>query len=139
VRPSTTPNSWQIGRITVAGALLGSCFLLFCTAILAVGKYKLHLDLESLRTLCVVAIIFGSQASTYAIRDRQYFFGLRPTPWLVISSVADIIIICVLALGGIAMAPLPLSVVACEFAAAIALWLLLAGVKIPVFARLKMS
>ncbi|MGD0585247.1 MAG: HAD-IC family P-type ATPase, partial [Oryzomonas sp.] len=139
VRPSTLPNSWQIGRITVAGAILGSCFLSFCTAILAVGKYELQLGEETLRTLCVVAIIFGSQATTYAIRDRQHFFGLRPTLWVVLSSIADIIIISALATRGIAMAPLPVSVIAGEFAAAIAFGLLLAGVKIQVFARLKMS
>jgi H+-transporting ATPase len=139
VRPSTLPNSWEIGRITVAGAILGSCFLSFCTAILAVGKYELQLGEETLRTLCVVAIIFGSQAATYAIRDRQHFFGLRPTLWVVMSSIADIIIISALAISGIAMAPLPISVVAGEFAAAIAFGLLLAGVKIQVFARLKMS
>jgi len=139
VRPSTTPNSWQIGRITLAGALLGSCFLSFCAAILAVGKYELHLDLETLRTLCVVAIIFGSQATTYAIRDRKYFLGLRPTFWVVMSSVADLLIISTLAVRGIAMAPLSIAVVAGEFGAAIAFWLLLSGLKIPVFARLKMS
>ena len=139
VRPSTTPNSWQTGRITVAGAVLGSCFLSFCTVILAVGKYELHLDIETLRTLCVVAIIFGSQATTYAIRDRRHFFGLRPTLWVVISSVADLVIISALAVGGIAMAPLPLVVVACELAAAIAFGLLLAGLKIRVFALLKMA
>jgi H+-transporting ATPase len=113
--------------------------LSFCTAILAVGKYELQLGEEALRTLCVVAIIFGSQATTYAIRDRQHFFGLRPTLWVVLSSIADIIIISALAIRGIAMAPLPVSVVAGEFAAAIAFGLLLAGVKIQVFARLKMS
>jgi H+-transporting ATPase len=138
VRPSTLPNSWQIGRITVAGAILGSFFLSFCTAILAVGKYELQLGEEALRTLCVVAIIFGSQAATYAIRDRQHFFGLRPTLWVIVSSVADIIIISALAIRGVAMAPLPISVVAGEFAAAIAFGFLLAGVKIQVFARLKM-
>jgi H+-transporting ATPase len=53
------------------------------------------------------------------------------------SSVADVLIISTLAVRGIAMAPLPVSVVACEFAAAIVFGLILDGVKIPVFARLK--
>ena len=37
------------------------------------------------------------------------------------------------------MAPLSMSVVACEFAAAIGFFLILDGVKIPVFARLGIS
>jgi H+-transporting ATPase len=58
---------------------------------------------------------------------------------LVLSSVADVLIIPMLAIYGIAMAPLPLAVVAGEFAAAIAFGLVLGVVKIPVFARLSIS
>jgi H+-transporting ATPase len=137
VRPSEKPNSWQIGRITSAGVILGCCFLAFCTAVLAVGKFKMGLGVEALRTLSVVAIVYASQATLYAIRDRRCLWGLRPSIWLVLSSVADVFIISTLAIRGIAMAPLPLSVVAGEFAAAVVFGLLLDGVKIPVFARLK--
>jgi H+-transporting ATPase len=137
VRQSTLPNSWQIGRITSASAILGFCFLAFCTAILAVGKFELRLGVEELRTLTVVAIIYASQAVTYAIRDRSHLLGLRPTIWVVMSSIADILIISTLAVRGIAMVPLPFSVVAGEFAAAVVFWLILDVVKIPVFARLK--
>jgi H+-transporting ATPase len=139
VRPSTMPNSWQIGRITGAGVFLGICFLAFCTAILAVGKFQLHLGIEALQTLTVVSIVFGSQASTYVIRGRQHLWGLRPSIWLVLSSVADVLIISTLAAFGIAMAPLPIVVIAGEFAAAIAFGAILDVIKIPVFARLRIS
>ena len=43
VRPSANPNSWQIGRITGAGVILGLCFLMFATAVLAIGKFELQL------------------------------------------------------------------------------------------------
>jgi H+-transporting ATPase len=139
VRPSETPNSWQIGKMTSAAAILGICFLIFCVGILMVGKYKLGFDTEALRTLSVVAIVYGGQATIYAIRDRHLFFGLRPTLWLVLSSVADISIISALAVCGIAMKPLPPAIIASEFLAAIAFGLILDGVKIPVFARLGIS
>ena len=139
VRPSKMPNSWQIGRITGAGVILGMCFLAFSTAILAVGKFQLHLGIEALQTLSVVGIVFGSQATTYVIRGRQHLWGLRPSVWLVLSSVADVFIISTLAALGIAMAPLPIAVIACEFAAAIAFGVVLDVVKIPVFARLRIS
>ena len=139
VRPSPMPNSWQVGRITMAGAILGGCFLAFCTVVLAVGKFEMRLGIEALRTLSVVAIVYGSQATIYAMRGRRHLWGLRPTVWLVASSVADILIISTLAIRGIAMAPVSLSVLAVEFAAAIAFGLILDGVKIPVFARLGIS
>src|ERR1700733_12576629 len=133
VRPSEMPNSWHIGRITAAGVILGGCFLAFSTAILAVGKFELHLGIESLQTLSVVAIVFGSQATTYVIRGRQHLWGLRPSVWLVLSSLADILIISTLALRGIAMAPLPIAIVAGEFGAALTFGIVMDLVKIPVF------
>jgi len=139
VRPSTTPNSWQIGRITSAGVILGFCFLAFSLAILAVGKFQLHLSIGALQTLSVVGIVFGSQVTTYVIRGRQHLWGLRPSMWLVLSSVADILIISTLAVLGIAMAPLPIAVIASEFAAAIGFGVVLDVVKIPIFARLQIS
>jgi H+-transporting ATPase len=139
VRPSGKPNSWEIGRITGGAIILGLCFLTFCVAILAVGKFELRLGIEALQTLSVVAIVYGSQATIYAIRDRHHFWGLRPTVWLVLSSIADLLIISTLAFRGIAMAPLPISVLACEFVAAFAFWLILDGLKIPIFARLHIA
>jgi H+-transporting ATPase len=139
VRPSKMPNSWYIGKITSAGVILGACFLAFSTAILAVGKFELHLSIAALQTLSVVGIVFGSQATTYVIRGRQHLWGLRPSVWLVLSSAADVLIISALAVLGIAMAPLPIAIVASEFAAAIAFGAVLDVVKIPVFSRLQIS
>ncbi len=139
VQPSQTPNSWDIGRITAAGVILGACFLAFSAAILAFGKFELHLGVEALQTLSAVGIVFGSQVTTYVIRGRAHLWGLRPSVWLVLSSIADVLIISSLALSGIGMAPLPVAVIAGEFGAAIAFGAVLDVVKIPVFARLHIS
>jgi H+-transporting ATPase len=49
VRPSSMPNSWQVGRIAMAGTILGGCFLVFCISVLAVGKFEM--GIEELGTL----------------------------------------------------------------------------------------
>jgi H+-transporting ATPase len=139
VRSSERPNSWKIGKITIAGVVLGSCLLVFCTVVLAFGKFELRLGVDALRTLTVVSVVYGSQATIYAIRDRRRLWGSRPSVWLVWSTFADLLIITVLAVRGIAMARLPLTVVGCELAAAIVFGLLLGGLKISVFSRLKIS
>ncbi len=136
VRPSESPNSWHIGKITIAGVILGVCFLAFSAGVLAFGKFEMQLGIEALRTLSVVAIVFGSQATTYVIRGRGHIWGLRPSVWLVSSSVADVLIISALAIRGIAMAPLTPAIIASEFAAALVFGLILDGVKVPVFAHL---
>ncbi len=139
VSPSANPNSWQIGRITAVGVIFGLCFLVFATVVLAIGKFELQLGTSGLQTLSVVAIVFGGQATIYAIRSRGHLWELRPTKWLVLSSIADILIISILAVVGIAMAPLPIYVVASEFAGALFFGLVLDSIKIPVFARLRIS
>ena len=139
VEPSKMPNSWQVGRITIAGVILGVCFLAFSAALLAVGKFQLHLGIGALQTLSVLGIVFGSQATTYVIRGRQHLWGLRPSTWLVLSSVADVLIISTLAATGIAMTPLPIAVIAYVFSAAIAFGAVLDVIKIPVFARLRIA
>jgi H+-transporting ATPase len=81
-------------------------------------------------------LVFGSQATIYAIRQHRYLWGSRPSLWLAVSSVADVLIASTLAVGGIAMTPLPGLVVAGTLAAAAAFAIVLDLAKVPLFARL---
>jgi H+-transporting ATPase len=139
VTPSHEPNQWRIGRITTAGVTFGAFFLGFCTALLEVGIHRYHLDIAELRTLSVVAIVYGAQAMIYAIRDRHRFWGPRPTLWLAASSVLDVAIITVLAATGTFMAPLSANVLGFELCSATVFALLLAGLKIPIFRSLHLA
>jgi H+-transporting ATPase len=88
------------------------------------------------QTLAFTALVFGSQATIYAIRERRHLWCSAPSRWLAASSVADIAIASILAIGGIAMTPLPALVIAGTFAAAVAFAFVLDMVKVPVFRRL---
>jgi H+-transporting ATPase len=136
VRPSLTPNSWRIGSLTVAGVVMGVCLLVFCAGVLAVGRFGLNLGTDSVRTLAFIVLVFGSQATIYAIRERRRLWGTRPSLLLAASSVADIAITSTMAVGGIAMTPLPALLVAGTLAAAAAFAVVLDFVKVPVFVRL---
>jgi H+-transporting ATPase len=136
VRGSRRPNSWNIGRLTVAGFVMGLGELIFCSAALVFGAYRLGYDIESLRTLSFVVIVFGNQATTYNNRERRRLWASRPSLWLAASSMTDIGIASTLAVGGIAMRPLPAWLVAAALAAAIIFALLLDLIKVPLFARL---
>jgi H+-transporting ATPase len=136
VRPSRMPNAWKIANLTVAGVVMGVGELVFCSAILAFGSYRMGFDMATLRTLSFVVIVFGNQATTYTNPERRRLWSSRPSYWLAASSVADIMIASILAVGGIAMTPLPVFVVAGTLAAAIAFAVVLDFVKVPVFRRL---
>jgi H+-transporting ATPase len=136
VRPSRTPNAWQIGILTIAGVSIGLGELVFCTSVLAFGAYRMGYDIQALRTLAFVVIVFGNQATTYTNRERGRLWSSRPSFWLVVSSVTDLMIASTLAVEGIAMTPLPVLVVTGTLAAAIAFAVILDFVKVPLFARL---
>jgi H+-transporting ATPase len=139
VRPSPMPNAWRIGELAIAGVFMGISELVFCTAILAIAKFRLGLGIETLRTLAFVAIVFGNQATTHTNRERQRLGSARPSGWLIGSSVVDVTIASTLATCGIAMTPLPIFVVGGILVAAVVFAFIVDLVKVPVFKRLRIA
>jgi H+-transporting ATPase len=136
VRPSPKPSAWRVGNLTLAGALMGVSELAFCTAVLAVGKFQLGFGIETLQTLAFLVIVFGNQATTYTNRTRQRLWSTRPSFWLVLSSIADLLIASTMAGVGIAMARLPVLVMGEALAGAIVFAFVVDIIKVPIFARL---
>jgi len=136
VRPSSAPNAWQIGNLTMAGVIMGTGELLFCASVLAFAAYRMAFDISALQTLAFIVIVFGNQATTYTNRERRHLWCSRPSAWLLVSSIADLLIASTLAVGGFAMAPLPVWIVVSTLAAAAAFAVVLDFVKVPVFRRL---
>jgi H+-transporting ATPase len=139
VRRSPTPNVWRIGVLTMVGVFIGIAELVFCTSVLAVAKFGMGFGIEALRTVAFVVIVFGNQAITYTNRERQRMGSCRPSQWLVGSSVADLLIASMLAVSGIAMAPLPISVVGGILVAAVVFAFIVDFAKVPVFHRLRIA
>ncbi|MFG1423599.1 HAD-IC family P-type ATPase [Roseixanthobacter liquoris] len=136
VRPSPRPNTWRIRNLTIAGVVMGLVDLMFCVASLAVGKFILDLDTETLRTLAVVTLVFSGQAVFYVARERLHLWSSRPGAWLIASSVVDLTLISTLALKGVLMAPLPIALLCAIGLAAIILAFVLDAVKQVLFRRL---
>jgi H+-transporting ATPase len=136
VRPSPMPNVWRIGNLTVAGVFMGTGELIFCTSVLAFGAYRMGFGIGALRTLAFIVIVFGNQATTYTNRVRRHLWSSRPSFWLLVSSIGDLLIASTLAVGGIAMTPLPAWIVAGTLAAAVVFAVTLDLVKVPAFRRL---
>jgi H+-transporting ATPase len=136
VRPSSAPSVWQIAKLTKAGVVMGLCFLAFCTGSLLIGRYSIGLSIGRLQTLAAVTLIFGGEAILYCVRERRHLWRSRPSTWMIIATVADIMIISVLALRGIEMQAISVAVAATVFAAAVLFSLLLDFIKVPVFRRL---
>ena len=139
VQPSPQPSVWKIGHLTVAGIIMGLVDLLFCAGCLATGKYLLGLDILALRTFTVVTLVVSGQAVFYVARERRHFWSSVPGRWLLLSSAFDLSIIALLAVNGVLMTALPLSVVLSLGAAAIVFAFVLDAVKVALFHRLDIA
>ena len=139
VRPSTTPNVWRIGPLTLAGIGLGLVDLVFCILCLATGTLVLGLDTTTLQTLTVVTLVFGDQAVFYVVRERRHFWSSRPGRWLLLSSAIDLTLVATLALNGWLMAPLAPAILGGVFLAALMLAVVLDGMKSVLFRALHIA
>ena len=101
------------------------------------GKYRLGLNLEALRTLSIVTLIFSGQATLFVVRERRRLWSSLPSPGLLVASITDLFIIGTLATRGILMTPLPAVVVVTTLVATALFGFLLDLIKGPVFRRFK--
>jgi H+-transporting ATPase len=139
VRPSPVPNAWHMGTLTFAGVFMGLGELLLCAGLLLFGLRWLHLDISAVRTLAFIAIVFGNQATTYNNRERRRLWSSRPGPWVVASSVCDILAASILAIGGFGMTALSPWIVAATLASAAVFAVVFDAAKCLVFRRLQIT
>jgi H+-transporting ATPase len=104
---SQQPDRWHIRWLVLFSLVLGSLILLFSFGIFLAGRYWLQLPLPQLQTLVFITLVFTGQGTVYLVRERQHFWNSRPGKWLVLSSVADILIVSTLASRGILMKAIP--------------------------------
>ncbi len=95
-------------------------------------------DIDRLRTLTAVTLLFNGQAVLYVVRERRCLWSSWPSSVAIASSIVDLAIIPTMAMNGILMAPLPIPVVLSVFAASLALALVLDQVKVAAFSWRRM-
>ena len=140
VSASPQPNAWHIGRVTLGAVALAVCNVAFCSAVLAVVVYRLHLvDDHGLRSLAALTLVLSSQALFYVVRDRRHFWSSRPSRWIVLSSVLDVTIIAILAGCGILVHAVPWRLIGALVPATALFTLVLDAVKSRLFARLRLD
>jgi H+-transporting ATPase len=88
--------------LILIGLALG-ILLLILFGILLAGRDWLKLPLPQLQTLVFITLVFTGQGTVYMVRQRGHFWNSRPSKWLLLSSLADIAVVSVLATRGILM------------------------------------
>jgi H+-transporting ATPase len=100
---SKQPDRWHIRSLAVISLTLGSLVLIFSFGVLLAGRNWLQLPLDQVQTLVFITLVFTGQGMVYLVRERGHFWNSRPGKWLLLSSVADIAVVSILATRGILM------------------------------------
>lgn len=106
VKYTTNPNKWNVRNITFASLVVGALLVIEGVVALLVGTRYFHLELEQLRTLTVLMLIFTSQFRVYIVRERRYFWSSRPGRELVFATTGAIIAFALFGIYGLIITPL---------------------------------
>lgn len=104
---SPKPDRWRIAPLMVAAFGLALPVLLLSFAFFFVAKNALQLPLAQLQTLMFVMLVFTGQANVYLVRERQRFWKSKPGGWMLLGTLADVILVSLFANQGIFMAAIP--------------------------------
>ena len=138
-RPSPYPNAWRVRNLTLAAIPLGSFRLIYLLALLSVGWYLLKLPPDQMQTLTYVMLAFAGQGNLYVLRERGRLWHSRPAPVLLLTSLADLILVGCLAGAGILMSALPISTILLLVATTAIFTLAMDSIKLATFARLRVD
>ncbi|MBX3063767.1 MAG: plasma-membrane proton-efflux P-type ATPase [Anaerolineae bacterium] len=103
VRPSAKPDRWRVRPLVISGAILALAWLAFSFMAYFYGRDVLQLDSAQLQTLVFLMLVYISQANVYIVRERRHLWSSRPSPWMLLATAFDLILVGILAVGGILM------------------------------------
>lgn len=102
---SPQPERWRIPTLMMSAGVLALLVLGLFFGVYYAGRNLLHLPLPQLQTVVFLLLVFSGQGITYLIRERRHFWYSRPSRWLALASIMDIVVVSLLAIRGILMAP----------------------------------
>ena len=134
---STQPDRWRVASLSVMALGIAVPWLLLSFATYYVGRDVAGFGLATTQTLVFVMLVATGQATVYLVRDEQRIWRARPSRWMVISSVVDVIVVATIANRGILMAPVGAGVIALVIGVVLAVTLVLDQVKRPLARRIR--
>ncbi len=139
VKPSPLPNRWNVRSIVLGAVFIALPILALSFGIFWYAHSVLQLPLANLQTLLFVMLVYSGQGTIYLVRERGQFWLSRPSKWMLIGTIVDILVVGVLATQGILMAPIHITLVL-EVFGVICLYLIaLDLIKVPIFAKLHLN
>ncbi|MFA7192563.1 MAG: plasma-membrane proton-efflux P-type ATPase, partial [Bacilli bacterium] len=101
VRPSKEPNKWKMKGLVVTALVIGLLFALEDLLIAFIALKFFHVDLLTLQTLMMFALVLNTQIRIMTIRERGFFFASAPKWSLVLISIVILAIFIFISLSGL--------------------------------------
>jgi H+-transporting ATPase len=101
VKTTRSPNIWNVKNITLASLIIGSLLVVEGAIVIFIGTNYYHMELRTLQTFVLLALIFTSQFRVLIVRERGHFWASRPGRELAISNLATVIGFALLGIYGI--------------------------------------
>ncbi len=130
------PQHWNVPRLLAGAGALAAMVLVLSFSVFLLGRDVFHVPLARLQTLIFAMLVFTGQGNVYLVRERDHFWRSRPGGWLILASVLDILLVCLLASQGLLMTAVPLAWLAMLLVVVVIYLLLVDQVKVSVLRRL---
>lgn len=101
VRISPIPERWDIARIAMAAALLGTLTVAESLAALYAGIAWLGLDTGQLQTYVLAFLVLTGIFNVLVLRERGHFWQSMPGRLLIVAIGGDVVVVSALSLAGV--------------------------------------
>ena len=136
---SPQPVRWNVTTLIATAAPIAASVLAMSFSVFFAARNGLRLPLPQLQTLVFLLLVFSGQGLVYLLRTEEHFWSSRPGRWLLTASVVDIVVVGVMAVRGLLMAPLALTLILELLAVVAAFLVALDFVKVRVFQRVDIA
>ncbi|MHB9101418.1 MAG: plasma-membrane proton-efflux P-type ATPase [Sulfuricella sp.] len=136
---SRKPERWRIPTLMLTAAPLAALILVLSFSVFFAGRDWLHLPLPQLQTLIFVMLVFTGLGNVYLVRERRHFWQSRPSRWLMVATVLDLAVVCVMASKGVLMTAISPALIGGLLAVALIYLVMMDFLKIRIFRRIGLA
>ncbi|RIV26215.1 plasma-membrane proton-efflux P-type ATPase [Alicyclobacillaceae bacterium I2511] len=126
---SQRPVHWHVSQLVRSSMVLALALLVESFLVLYGAHNLLLLTWSQVQTAVFLMLVFSGQTTIYVIRGQRHFWDSAPSRPLWMASVADIILVSVMASLGILMAPIPVYVTVAILGMALVFMVLMDGLR----------
>lgn len=112
VTAAAKPDRWSIRPLILTALALAVPLLLLNAVVFWGGRTVFQFSLTETQTLLWSWLVVSGQVTVYLVRERRAFWHSWPSRWLLLSSVADLLLVGTLASQGWLMAAIPATALA---------------------------